>query len=352
MLFRDEAEIRVRGGNGGDGCVAFLHQKYQQRGGPAGGDGGAGGSVHIEADRNVGTLYRVASEREFAAENGRPGMGKKRHGRNGRDTLIRVPVGTVVRDGRGGVLADLKRHGMCYTAARGGKGGRGNAAFATPTNQAPRRFERGRPGEERRLFLELKLIAHVGLVGLPNAGKSTLLSHISKARPKIAAYPFTTTEPSLGIVHGPEHRELVVADLPGLIAGAHAGAGLGHKFLRHIERTRLVAHLVEALPATGSPSDNYLTVRRELASYSPALASRPEIVVVTKLDITGAEAAAAQFKRDIEALRAAGNALVGPPAACGGDFVLAISAVTGYNTRLLLGVLLDAVAALPDPEVT
>jgi GTP-binding protein len=312
-MFLDEVEIHVRAGRGGRGAVSFRREKYVPRGGPDGGDGGRGGDVILLADENLNTLFHLTHRRQWRAEDGAPGRGRNCSGRGGRDCLIRIPPGTLIKDrDRGLLLKDLARSGERFVVGRGGAGGRGNARFATPILQAPRRADPGRPGEARRLALELKLLADVGLIGLPNAGKSTLLRRISAARPKVAAYPFTTLHPHLGIVTGPGLQTRVVADLPGLIEGAHRGAGLGDRFLRHIERTALLAHLVDLAPSDGpTPEAAYRVVRGELAAYSPTLAAKPEIVVGTKADLPGAE----------EARRRLEQALGRP--------VLALSAVTG-----------------------
>ena len=288
-MFVDEAHIWVKGGDGGNGCLAFRREKYVPRGGPSGGDCGNGGDVVFEATSQENTLLRFRYDREFRAERGRHGEGSKRHGRSGEDMLLRVPVGTVLFDEETGkALADLATSGQRVTVARGGRGGRGNARFAKPWHRAPKEFETGKPGEERRLRLELKLLADVGLVGFPNAGKSTLISRISAARPKIADYPFTTLEPHLGVVSAdgtPFGRTFVVADLPGLIEGAHQGAGLGIRFLRHIERTRLLAHLVDVSQANPrDPVRDFEIIHAELAAFSPQLPSKPAILVATKLD--------------------------------------------------------------------
>ena len=291
-MFVDQAEIYVRGGNGGHGCVSFRREKYVPKGGPDGGNGGDGGSVYLVADASVTTLLDLAGRHHWIAENGRPGMGKSMHGRNGRDCIVRVAAGTLIYDRDTGVLLkDLDAPGMRVCVARGGRGGRGNEVFKSATNQAPRRADPGEPGQERWLRLELKLIADVGIVGLPNAGKSTLLSRLSRARPKIADYPFTTLEPQLGIVELSGFRRFVMADIPGLIEGAHEGVGLGDAFLRHIERTRVLLHLIDVCPMDGSPSplDAYAIVRNELAKYSPSLAEKPEIVVANKMDLTDAQ---------------------------------------------------------------
>jgi GTP-binding protein len=288
----DQARIHVIAGPGGNGCVSFRREKYVPKGGPDGGDGGRGGSVVLEVDAHVRTLLDCREQPRYRADSGRPGSGNRRSGRDGGDLVVRVPPGTVVREPESGeVVADLVRAGERYVAARGGGGGRGNARFATPTHQAPRRADPGRAGEERWLDLELKLIADVGFVGLPNAGKSTLLSRVTRARPRIAPYPFTTLEPHLGIVALDEERQFVAADLPGLIAGAHEGRGLGHQFLRHVERTRVLLFLVEA--GAESPARDLETLEREVSLHSPALLEKPRRLVITKGDLVAPEARAA-----------------------------------------------------------
>jgi GTP-binding protein len=319
-VFLDEAVIHVKAGHGGRGAVSFRREKYVPRGGPDGGDGGDGGSVLFVADPNLNTLFHLTHRRLWRAPDGAPGRGTNCAGRNGRDTVIPVPPGTVIKDrDRGFVLRDLARPGDRFVVAAGGSGGRGNARFATSIIQAPRRFEPGRPGEARWVALELKLLADIGLVGLPNAGKSTLLRRVSAARPKVADYPFTTLHPHLGIATAPGSRTLVVADLPGLIEGAHRGAGLGDRFLRHIERTAVLAHLVDLSPVEGpSPADACRAIRKELAAYSPALAAKPELLVGTKADMPGADAALRRLRKAL-----------GVP-------VLAISALTGEGVPALL----------------
>ncbi|MCZ7649909.1 MAG: GTPase ObgE [Thermoanaerobaculia bacterium] len=285
MIFLDEASIHVRGGRGGRGCVAFRREKYVPHGGPSGGDGGHGGSVVMVADARLNTLYHLQFQSIYPAERGRHGEGSRRSGRSGADLEVKVPPGTVVEDAESGerlgeLLADAER----LVVARGGRGGKGNAHFATATNQAPRFAQPGEEGEERRLRLELKLLADVGVVGLPNAGKSTLISVVSAAKPKIADYPFTTLVPQLGVVaQGPLSNPFVIADLPGLIAGAAQGAGLGIQFLRHVERCRVLVHLVD-LSAEGSARADLETVERELAAFNPELLERSRIVVGSKLD--------------------------------------------------------------------
>jgi GTPase len=296
-MFVDEAKISVKAGDGGNGCVAFRREKYVPRGGPSGGDGGRGGSVYLEANPNDNTLLRYRYNREFKADRGRHGEGSNCTGVSGDDTILKVPVGTLVFDATGNVLlADLKRPGQRLLVAQGGRGGRGNQHFAKPWHQAPREKEEGEAGEERNLRLELKLLADVGLVGFPNAGKSTLISVISAARPKIANYPFTTLEPNLGVVnadggtggHGTElGRTFVVADLPGLIEGASHGAGLGIRFLRHVERTRLLVHLIDTSDmAEMDPVKGFEIIEGDLGAFSERLLEKPMIVVATKLDAT------------------------------------------------------------------
>jgi len=281
----DRARIYVKGGDGGNGILAFRREKFVPRGGPSGGDGGRGGSVILESTEGLNTLLHLRYRPENKAERGRHGEGSNRHGQNGADIVIPVPVGTIVTDElTEEVLHDFTIPGERFVVARGGRGGRGNAQFATPTNRAPRHHEPGQPGEERNLRLELKLIADVGLVGLPNAGKSTLISRISAARPKIADYPFTTLEPHLGVVDLGDFKTCVVADIPGLIEGAHEGAGLGDRFLRHIERTKFLVHVVDLSSLAQDPIKAYQTIRNELTAYSSTIADKPEILVANKID--------------------------------------------------------------------
>ena len=288
-MFIDEAKIWVKAGNGGKGCMAFRREKYVPKGGPSGGDGGNGGSVIFESSLHVNTLLSFRYNREFRADRGRHGEGSNCHGASGEDTVIRVPVGTVVFDEESGEsLFDFTAPGQQFLSARGGKGGRGNARFASSTNRAPRRTEPGQPGEERRLRLELKLLADVGLVGFPNAGKSTLLSKLSAAHPKIADYPFSTLEPCLGVVAAGDDS-FVMADIPGLIEGAHQGHGLGTRFLRHIERTRLLVHLVDVSETERDPVEDFRVARNELAQFSAALLEKPVVVVANKVDLPGSE---------------------------------------------------------------
>jgi GTPase len=289
-VFVDEVEIHVRAGDGGRGCVSFRREKFVPRGGPNGGDGGRGGSVSLEADEGLGTLLDFRYRRHYTAPRGGHGEGSDRHGANGADLVLRVPVGTTVRERASGLLlGDLTHHGEQLDVARGGRGGRGNARFATSTHRAPRHAEPGEAGEERQLRLELRLLADVGVVGFPNAGKSTLVARLSAARPKIADYPFTTLVPTLGLVRLDEERTFVMADVPGLIPGAATGKGLGLRFLRHLERTRLLVHLLDLDPATGrDPVEDWRTIQVELAAYSPELAARPQILAANKIDLAGA----------------------------------------------------------------
>lgn len=287
MLFIDQVKIYIKGGDGGNGCVAFRREKFVPRGGPSGGDGGNGGDVILKASPHLSTLLDLRYQQQYIAERAPHGQGKDRHGKNSPGIVIPVPIGTLVREAETQeILADLVAEGQTIVVARGGRGGRGNARFATPTRQAPTFAEEGAKGEERLLLLELKLLADVGLVGLPNAGKSTLISAISSARPKIADYPFTTLTPHLGVVEVDGYPSFVVADIPGLIEGAHAGKGLGFQFLRHIERCRFLLHLVEAADSTpGDPVKEFETIRGELSCYSPDLLIKPFAVAATKIDI-------------------------------------------------------------------
>ncbi len=289
-MFVDKAVIEIRSGKGGNGAVAFHREKYVASGGPDGGDGGDGGDVVLVADANMSTLMDFRYKRKYAAGNGADGAGKRCTGKRGEDLTIRVPLGTVVRDKlTGAVMADMSATER-FVAARGGSGGWGNAHFATPTRQAPRFAKAGLPGVEREIVLELKLLADVGLVGFPNVGKSTLLAAVTRARPKIANYHFTTLFPNLGVVYAGEDRSFVLADIPGIIEGASEGAGLGHDFLRHIDRCRLTVHVVDVSGSEGrDPIEDFETINRELAAYSPALASRPMVVAANKCDMASPE---------------------------------------------------------------
>lgn len=340
-MFVDESEIRVKGGRGGHGCVSFRRERFIPKGGPDGGTGGDGGSVYIEATPGVATLLDFSGKHHWTAETGRPGEGNQRAGRSGKDEIIRLPCGTMVFDRETGVLLkDLVELGDRACVAAGGTGGRGNKSFAGPTNQLPREAELGQPGEERWLRLELKLIADVGLVGLPNAGKSTLLACLSKATPKIAPYPFTTLSPQLGIAELSDYRRLVLADIPGLIEGAHQGAGLGDAFLRHIERTRVIVHIIDICPMDGGsdPIESYHTIREELSRFSPALADKTELVVANKMDLSGSGEALAVLRGEL------------------GDDVVAISAVSRKGLGELSERMWDLVARTkptipPEPAV-
>lgn len=285
-VFIDRAKIKIKAGDGGNGVTAFRREKFVPRGGPSGGDGGRGGDVWLESDEGLNTLLHLRYNPEHKAERGKHGEGSNRHGKDGEKEVVKVPVGTQVFDaGSGELLFDFTEANQRFLAAKGGKGGWGNAHFATPTRRAPKYHYTGRPGQEKELQLELKLIADVGLVGFPNAGKSTLISVISAAKPKIADYPFTTLEPNLGVVDLGDFRTFVVADIPGLIEGASEGAGLGDRFLRHVERTKLILHLVDVSSFSGrDPVEDYEIINRELANYSAELAERPQVVVATKLD--------------------------------------------------------------------
>lgn len=287
-MFIDEAKIWVKAGDGGNGCIAFRREKYIPKGGPSGGDGGRGGDVWFEASEDVDTLLDFAGRHHWRAEDGNPGRGKNCSGLAGKDLIIKVPAGTQVYDEglEHLLLIDLNKPGMKVKICRGGRGGKGNQHYATSTRQTPRFAQKGQVGGERNVQLVLKLIADIGLVGLPNAGKSTLLSRCSAARPKIASYPFTTLEPMLGIVELSDYRRFVMADLPGLIEGAHSGAGLGIDFLKHIERTRIIVHILDIMPLDGTnPVDNYKVIRKELLSYSKELGKKKEVIVLNKIDL-------------------------------------------------------------------
>jgi GTP-binding protein len=337
-VFVDEAVIEVEAGHGGDGCVSFRREKYVPRGGPDGGDGGDGGSVILIADPKLSTLLDFHYQRRYQAERGGHGSGSNRKGRNGKSITLRVPLGTLIYDAEtGALLADMAQPGQKFVAARGGKGGRGNAHFTTSTRQAPRFAEKGLPGEKRTLRLELKLIADVGIVGMPNAGKSTLISRISAAKPKIADYPFTTLVPNLGVVKY-QNQSFVVADIPGLIEGAHAGVGLGHQFLRHVERARLLLYLLDVSPfATEPPLEAFDLLRRELELYKPEVAQKPALIALNKIDTL-----APDERASIDAVQSALETR--------GYEVFPISAYTGEGLEPLLARLAQRVAELPPPE--
>lgn len=331
--FIDQARIHVKAGDGGNGAVAFRREKFVPKGGPAGGDGGSGGSVVLIVDGGLSTLLDYRYRQDYKAPSGEPGGNKDMYGRGGEDLELRVPPGTqVFDDDTGALLADLREHGERFVVAKGGNGGRGNKHFTTSVDRAPRKAEPGTPGEERNIRLELKLLADVGLVGFPNAGKSSLIARISAARPKVADYPFTTLVPNLGVVALPDDghrvRSFVVADVPGLIEGAHEGAGLGHRFLRHLERTRVLVFLIDVSPTPGrAPLDDYETLRRELELYDAELASRPHVVAFNKIDLPDGKRRTTTLRKAFERR---------------GVAFFAISAATGEG----LGPLLEALFAL------
>jgi len=300
-MFLDEIELALEGGKGGDGCVSFRREKFVPRGGPDGGDGGRGGSVILKADASLNSFVHLSQKHFWKAENGRPGTGSQCYGASANDFVLLVPPGTIVYDVTYDfMLKDLANPGDTIIAAQGGAPGKGNMHFKTSTNRAPRTATPGEPGEVRKVRLELKMIADVGLVGKPNAGKSTLLSCVSRARPEIASYPFTTKHPNLGIVAGYNDRTFVMADIPGLIEGAHKGVGLGHDFLRHIQRAGILVHLVEPAPDDESqPWENYQAIRKELELFDPLLCQRPELTVITKADLPEAEQVCAEFAKKL-----------------------------------------------------
>jgi GTP-binding protein len=335
-MFIDRAIITVKAGNGGPGCVSFRREKYEAKGGPDGGDGGRGGNVYFVVDPAIDTLLDFSGRHNWEAANGLPGEGANRHGADGADLVIPVPPGTLIFDNEYNLLLkDMNEPGMKVCICRGGIGGKGNKAFATPTRQTPRFATRGKEGQRREIRLELRLMADVGLVGMPNAGKSTLISRCTSARPKIANYPFTTLSPVLGIVELSDFRRFVMADIPGLIEGAHSGAGLGHDFLKHIERTRILVHVLDILPSDDSdPVENYHKIRRELELHSRSLVEKPEVVVLNKADLD----ADGLFSEDIKHRLGVQNVMV-------------ISAVSGQGVRDLLERLWALVRQSPtEPE--
>ncbi len=334
-MFYDEARIYVKGGDGGDGAVAFRREKYRPRGGPAGGNGGDGGDVILYVDTHRSTLYHFSKRTHFKAGRGQHGRGSDQHGASGEDVRAAVPPGTMVYDAETGeLLGDLTEAGEEFVVAQGGRGGRGNASFASSTNKAPRIAEHGEPGEERWLRLELKVLADVGVVGMPNAGKSTLLASTTAARPKIAAYPFTTLQPNLGVVSLDPETEFVMADIPGLIEGAAEGKGLGHDFLRHIERTRVLIHLIDGL--SDDPLADLEAIDEELAAFSESLAEKPQLVACNKIDMPQAEERWPEVREALERR--------GRPA-------MAISALTGENTRELLYRAAEMLEQVPEEEM-
>lgn len=335
-MFIDRVKIYVKAGDGGHGMATFRREKYVPQGGPSGGDGGRGGSVVLKVSPNVNTLLDLRYRKHHRAENGENGGSSNKQGRTGRDLEILVPPGTIIYDDdTDQPLADLTELEQTVAIAKGGRGGRGNARFATSTQQAPTFAEQGEPGEERYLRLELKLLADVGLAGFPNAGKSTLLAHVSAARPKIADYPFTTLSPNLGVVKVDDHT-FVMADIPGLIEGAHLGQGLGHEFLRHIERTRVIVHVVDAAGWDGrDPLEDFHAINHELAQYAPELAERPQIVALNKMDLPEAEARAATLTQTLEKF---------------GHKVFCISAVTGQGVQQMLRATIALLETAPLPQ--
>ncbi|MCQ2559343.1 MAG: GTPase ObgE [Clostridia bacterium] len=328
-MFFDRAKIFVKAGSGGNGCSAFRREKYVPDGGPWGGDGGRGGNIVLVADEGLRTLVDFRYHNHYKAQRGQHGMGKNRHGHYGDSLYLKVPVGTIIMDDESGrKIADLTRHGQELVVAHGGRGGRGNARFATLANPAPSLAENGEPGEERWLRMELKLLADAGLIGMPNAGKSTIIAHVSSARPKIADYPFTTLVPNLGMVRVDEEDSFVLADIPGLIEGASQGQGLGHDFLRHTERTRVLVHVVDMAALDGSdPAANFAIIQKELALYDPKLAVRPLLIAANKMDLPGAEENLRTFREEITAYP-----------------IYPISAVSGLGLRELVYKIRDLLA--------
>lgn len=332
--FTDEIEVEVRSGKGGDGMVHFRREKYEPRGGPDGGDGGRGGDVIFEVDPSMRTLFNLRRQRHLHAEDGAPGGRSKRSGRSAKDLVVSVPAGTLVYEtGSGDLLGDLTEAGERLVAAKGGRGGRGNVHFASSRNQTPRLAEKGEPGVERKLRLELKLIADIGIVGVPNAGKSTLLSAITNAKPRIAAYPFTTLEPNLGVASLDDEESYVLADIPGLIEGAHEGVGLGHDFLRHIQRTRVLIHLLDGMGE--DPLADFSQINTELALFDPGLSEKAQVVALNKMDLPDVQARWPKIKKALEAK---------------GYQPMAVSAVSGENLRELLGRAVKELAAAPEQE--
>lgn len=333
-MFVDRVKVYVKGGDGGNGMVAFRREKYEPMGGPAGGDGGKGSSVIFIVDEGLRTLMDFRYQRHFKAQRGENGMSKSQHGKGAEDLMIKVPPGTVVSDEQTGeVIADLVQHGQKAVIAKGGRGGRGNIRFATPANPAPEVAENGEPGQERDVILELKLLADVGLVGFPNVGKSTLLSVVSAAKPKIADYHFTTIKPNLGVVQTDDDRSFVIADLPGLIEGAHEGVGLGHQFLRHVERTRVIVHVIDMSAVEGrDPYEDFIKINEELKEYNLRLLERPQIIVANKMDMPEADANLEEFKSKLQE-----------------DYpIFPISALTRQGLRELLFAIADKLEVTPE----
>jgi len=333
MNLVDQGRIYVRSGEGADGCLSFRREKFVPRGGPDGGDGGKGGDVILVASSQLQTLLDFQYRQHFKAKKGGNASGNRKHGKDAPDLIIRIPCGTLIFDAETEtLLEDLVEEGQRFVAARGGKGGKGNARFATSTNQAPRKFTRGQLGEERWLKLELKLLADVGLIGFPNAGKSTFLSKVTAARPRIASYPFTTLEPNLGVVQRDEDEQFIIADIPGLLKGAHSGVGLGTKFLKHIERTRILVHLIDLDIHPGrDPLNDFQIINQELQQYSPSLAERPQIIALNKIDLP-------ETREKIGVIRSLFESKGMP--------VFAISAMTGEGMEALIGHLFDSISAL------
>ena len=341
MKFIDEARIEVIAGKGGDGCAAFRREKYVPRGGPSGGDGGKGGSVWAVADRNINTLVEYRYTRKFLARNGQNGMSAECYGAGAEDITLRLPVGTVISDYETGVvLHDMNEDGKTVLVAQGGRGGLGNIHFKSSINRAPRQFTRGTPGEERMLKLELKVLADVGLLGLPNAGKSTFIRSVSAANPKVADYPFTTLHPNLGVVRTDENRSFVIADIPGVIEGAAEGAGLGHRFLRHLARTRLIMHLVDLAPfdPEADPVHDAIAIAAELEKYDPTLAEKPRWLILNKLDLIPEEERQKRIDTFLKKFKKAGGRA---------EQHFAIAAITGDGTRPLVFAIQDALDAMP-----